>query len=287
MPLSTNRPSQALIDLVGALGGSWHGPTAMCRCPAHADTSPSLSLRQGDRDILVTCFAGCERGDVLRALSRVRPRCHYPVPTAGAAAPRANVDRLWAEAVGAGEGLPQRYLAGRGFMRVPFDVRYHPRCPHGPVPRTQFKPAVLVAVREGRQLVAVQRIFLDPETAAYTAKATLGTLARGAWRGRGPTTTLALAEGFETAEAFSLLNGHPCWATLGARRLDQVDIPATITTLLIAEDNDAEGRRAAARACDHYARPGRDVRRAPPPARLKDWAEVLDAEHKTTRPASA
>src|SRR3546814_20948719 len=59
----SRRPSQELIDLVGALGGTWHGRTAMCLCPAHADRTPSLSIRQGDRGILVTCFAGCDRED--------------------------------------------------------------------------------------------------------------------------------------------------------------------------------------------------------------------------------
>src|SRR3546814_20036356 len=48
MPLTARRPSQELIDLVGALGGTWHGRTAMCLCPAHADSTPSLSIRQGE-----------------------------------------------------------------------------------------------------------------------------------------------------------------------------------------------------------------------------------------------
>ena len=52
MPITAHRPEQRLVDLVGALGGTWHGNIAMCRCPAHADTTPSLSLRQGDTGIL-------------------------------------------------------------------------------------------------------------------------------------------------------------------------------------------------------------------------------------------
>src|SRR3546814_5684635 len=67
MPLTARRPSQELIDLVGALGGTWHGRTAMCLCPAHAARTPSLSIRQGDRGILVPCFAGCDREAVLRS----------------------------------------------------------------------------------------------------------------------------------------------------------------------------------------------------------------------------
>ena len=52
MALTAERPSQQLIDLVGALGGTWHGRTAMCLCPAHSDSTPSLSIRQGNRGIL-------------------------------------------------------------------------------------------------------------------------------------------------------------------------------------------------------------------------------------------
>lgn len=48
MPLIAKSPSQYLIDLVCALGDQWQGWMAMCRCPAHADTNPSLALHQGD-----------------------------------------------------------------------------------------------------------------------------------------------------------------------------------------------------------------------------------------------
>ena len=73
----------------------------------------------------------------------------------------------------------------------------------------------------------------------------------------------------------------PCWASLGARRLDQLVIPPGITTLLIAEDNDPEGRRAAASAEAKYARPGLIIRRDPPPPAFKDWAKFLDAHCRT------
>ena len=37
MAIIANRPSQQMVDLVGALGGIWHGNVATCRCPAHSD----------------------------------------------------------------------------------------------------------------------------------------------------------------------------------------------------------------------------------------------------------
>lgn len=45
-------------------GGQWS-----CKCPAHRDSSPSLTIRQvDDGTILIHCFAGCEPNDILAAL---------------------------------------------------------------------------------------------------------------------------------------------------------------------------------------------------------------------------
>jgi len=279
MTLVARRPSQALVDLVGALGGTWHGNSAMCRCPAHADGTPSLSLRQGDHGLLVTCFAGCDPIDVLRELDRI-PLGHRFSPPPEAPRPgTANIERLWSEARPVPGTLGERYLASRYLLPIPADVRFHPRCPRKPRPHTVFLPALLVAVREGRKLVALQRIFLDPATGTYTEKATLGLLGTGAWQGGGSGPTIGLAEGFETARAWSRIHDLPCWASLGSRRLDLVTIPDSVTTLILAADNDLAGRRAVARGIDSHARDGREVR-ADIPQGNKDWAAVLEARER-------
>jgi hypothetical protein len=38
------------------------------RCPAHPDRRPSLSIRRGERGVLLRCFAGCAYRDILAAL---------------------------------------------------------------------------------------------------------------------------------------------------------------------------------------------------------------------------
>lgn len=55
----------ARLDGVRSSGGNrW-----MCRCPAHDDDSPSLSVRQvEDGTILIHCFFGCDPNDVLEAV---------------------------------------------------------------------------------------------------------------------------------------------------------------------------------------------------------------------------
>jgi hypothetical protein len=267
-----------MVDLVGTLGGTWHGNTAMCRCPAHADGTPSLSIRQGDRGLLVTCFAGCDAGDILRELDRIPIGRRYEPPAPAQALGTANVDRLWNEAVSVSGNLAERYLASRGLLPIPNDVRFHPRCPLGPKPVTVFKPALLVGVREAQRLVAFQRIFLKAE-GGYSEKATLGTLGTGAWRGGGLGATIGLAEGFETARAWSRIRGLPCWATLGSRRLDLVTIPDSVTKLILAGDNDLAGRRAVSRSIARYANPNREIE-VDYPQGPKDWAEAFEAAER-------
>lgn len=276
MPVLARRPSQRLVQLVDALGGSWHGHVAMCRCPAHQDNTPSLSIRQGDRDILVTCFAGCAAEDVLRELGRIPLAGRYIAPPIERSRGTANIQRLWDEAGPVSGTLAERYLQRR-FLPIGDDMRFHPRCPHGPSPNTKFKPALLLGVRDGRQLVAVQRIFLDRETTWYTEKVTIGLLGSGAWQGGGLAAKIGLAEGGESAAAYSRMREIPCWSALGARRFDLVRIPDTVTELVLAGDNDAEGRRAVRRAIRRYASTERIIRVDYPPAPHNDWASALEA----------
>jgi DNA primase len=39
------------------------------KCPSHADKSPSLSVREGDRGLLVHCFGGCTVEEICTALA--------------------------------------------------------------------------------------------------------------------------------------------------------------------------------------------------------------------------
>jgi len=52
------------LDGVRSRGaGKWSA-----RCPAHADKSPSLTIAEGDRGLLVKCFAGCSLRAICIAL---------------------------------------------------------------------------------------------------------------------------------------------------------------------------------------------------------------------------
>lgn len=81
MALVALKPTQQVVDIVGALGGTWRGYLAMGPCPAHQDATPSLSIRQGHEGILVHCFAGCDPEDVPREISPIKPGQRYaPLP---------------------------------------------------------------------------------------------------------------------------------------------------------------------------------------------------------------
>ena len=276
MPLIAKPPSQRLVDIVGALGGSWSGYSAMCRCPAHADATPSLSLRQGNHDILVHCFAGCDPADVLRELASVVPGKKYVFPN-GPARPfdsTAIARNLWSQGRALANTWGEAYCRHRGIIGRHDDLRYLARCPRGRKPNTVFEPALLVGLREGNDIKAVQRIFLKPEGQGYRSKLMIGNPQAASWQGQRPVKILALAEGFESAARFAELHGIPTWSSLGAERLDLVRLPDRIEELIIAEDNDPEGRRASRKAAQTHARDGLTIRRIAPPSGYTDWAAV-------------
>ena len=56
-----------LIDRLDKVKRIGHG-RAQARCPAHADKSPSLTIKEGHTCILLHCFAGCTFEAVVAAL---------------------------------------------------------------------------------------------------------------------------------------------------------------------------------------------------------------------------
>lgn len=55
--------TERLHDVKAVGPGRW-----IARCPAHEDSSPSLSVAERDDRILVHCFAGCPLEDICEAL---------------------------------------------------------------------------------------------------------------------------------------------------------------------------------------------------------------------------
>ena len=275
-------------SLVERLGGRWTGDGGMCRCPAHDDRRPSLSVRTGRTTLLFHCFAGCRASEILQALraagqplfeargdpSRPEQRSGKP---AGGAASRGAALRLWSGASPIAGTPAERYLARRGLRSGTPELRYHPRTPHGPRPLTVFRPAIVAAVRAESGLVAVHRTFLDIRRGGLAPfgepRCGLGRFGTGAVRLGGSASRLGLAEGIETALSATALFGLPCWATLGTERFRLVALPPQVTELLLFLDHDAGGRRAEALARETFAH--LSVEAHYPHREGADWNDVL------------
>lgn len=250
----------------------------MCRCPCHADRTPSLSIRQGDRAILVTCHAGCDSRVVLRELGRI---AHLPTFDASGVTPSFQRSMgihlgIWQSARSIESTLAERYVREVRHIWAPLeDLRFHPKCPRGQGRLARFEPALLIAMRKAGVIAAIQRIFLNPLTSDKTEKRVLGQAIGAAWTNGPPGKTIGICEGFETAAAYTSLTGIQAWATMGAKRFHQVDIPASVETVILLADNDLEGRRAHERAREAYRRPGLNIETEWPPGRMNDWAQLL------------
>jgi hypothetical protein len=275
--------------IVEQLGGVWRPDGGMCRCPAHDDETPSLSVRPGTRRLLFHCFAGCDVRSVMRALKAARllgagqvigGRDDMPALTH---IDRRNDDaaaRLWAASRPITGSLAELYLQARGLALPVQDLRYHPRTPVGRGALARFLPAMLAAVRDGAGFVAIHRSFLDPRSGRLAdlpvPKRALGRLGRGAVRLYPPREgVLGLAEGIESAMSATRLFGMACWATLGTERFARVALPAGISRLILFLDNDAGGRRAERLAREAHGGLGIEIEARYPAGGGEDWNDVL------------
>ena len=270
--------------IVEALGGHWTVRGGLCRCPAHADRSPSLSVRPGRWRLLFHCFAGCRTEDVLSALRGLKlptttgwmDRNGPEEPERGAAM----AARLWSGARPI-QGTPAaNYLRRRG-LAMRSVLRFHPRTPQGRAPLTRFVPALIAPVRDEAGLVAVHRTFLTDDgklSDRQPAKAALGRLGSGLVRLAPAAQTLGLAEGIETALSAQALFGVPVWATLGTERFRRVALPSQVERLILFLDHDEGGHRAERLAREAF--PTLCIASRMPAVAGEDWNDVLRRERE-------
>ncbi|MGI9376006.1 MAG: DUF7146 domain-containing protein [Tsuneonella suprasediminis] len=280
----------AAASIVKSLGGTWKSSGAMCRCPAHDDQHPSLSVRVGEHSILFKCFAGCSTIDVIRSLRTDR----RPIPKADAETDLVHADgrewqlagrirALWKEARPITDMPASAYMALRGFSGPHPALRYHDHVPLGRGVDVRFRPALLAAVEADAGVIALERLFLDSRTGLPAKdldppKLMLGRPRGGTVRFGAATDVLGLAEGWETAWSAHLLLGIPVWAALGADRFPLVTVPERVERLFVLHDNDRTGRRGAGRARQAHARDGRSIDPLPPPHGFNDWNDLYRTE---------
>lgn len=93
----------ALIETKTGYQPQQRGDSYQCRCPAHEDDAPSLSVKRGDKQPYVLyCHAGCTHNDIMAALGVAAPALNgngTAVPTAGKLAKPAKKKRGLGELV--------------------------------------------------------------------------------------------------------------------------------------------------------------------------------------------
>ena len=286
--------TSAAKKLVLQLHGKWYGTQGICRCPAHDDRNPSLSVTIGIRAVLFHCFAGCTNDEVIAALARNRIQlaelftcpASAPLPNIPQAlSPDGNALRLWREA-GPLKGSPAyRYLCQRSITTTSSELRFHPRTPFGPKGSVRFLPAMIAAVRSEVGIIAIHRTYIEQATALVvpleSPKRALGRLGTGAVRLGWPIDgRLGLAEGVENALSAAQLFGVPCWATLGSARFGTVAIPANVRELNLFLDPDHSGHLAESKAREVHRRPNRVIISHIPKIDGQDWNDVLCSSKK-------
>lgn len=271
-------------NIVEKLGGIWRGTRGECRCPAHDDSSPSLSVRLGDTAILFHCFAGCTTTEVLKALQRRRLHDRGSLSMPGAKPKRdmgALALRLWNASVAVDGTLAEEYLLARGLSGpFPKSLRFNPATIHGSGPTRRTMPAMIAAVENDLGVMAVQRTFLDPENVLHKPmpkpKASLGLLGTGAIRLAPATDELGFAEGNEDALSVMKWFGTPTWALGGVERLTFVAIPDKVRRIIVYGDRGRAAERLFAKARDHLTANGRElVNRVP--EHHDDWNDAWRA----------
>ena len=274
-------------ELAAALGAKWHGSYGTCRCPAHDDRRPSLSIRNGEHGILLKCHAGCAPGDIIAIL---RQRGLWPEREAESTdkiSPRRQTTSnasfaldIWRQCQAAGGTLVEIYLRGRGItIPPPASLRYHPGLRHAPTGLSL--PCMVAGVQAvDGSITGIQRVFLRTDGAGKAGVASpkmmLGEIAGGAVRFAKAAPKLSIGEGIETMLAVLQATGVPCWAALSTSGLKALSLPPEVREVLIFADGDEAGEKAAQEAGDRFANEGRDARIVRPPPD-QDFNDVLAA----------
>ncbi|MDJ0275963.1 toprim domain-containing protein [Sphingomonas sp. 2R-10] len=281
-------------NIVEHLGGVWRGTRGECRCPAHEDGSPSLSVRLGDTAILFHCFAGCTTIEVLKALQRHKLHDRGPLSMSETKPKRdlsALALRLWRESPPLAQTLAQDYLLARGLSGpYPNSLRFNPSTILGSGPTKRIMPAMIAAFENDEGVVAVQRTFLDPLDVLHKPipkpKVSLGLLGTSAIRLAPATDELGLAEGTEDAMSAMAWFGTPTWALGGVERLAFVAIPEKVRRVIAYRDRGSAAERLFQKSYGHLAANGREVIDRPPPEGFDDWNDAWRARCGISQPYS-
>jgi Toprim domain len=286
-PSLSGRAMTDAAELTRRLGGTWHDGRhgyGTARCPAHDDTKPSLSIRDGDTRLLVHCHTGCDPHDVLDALRRRGLIDDYDLRRRPkrreishvkhlAALDRAALARwLWSRRKPITGSIAERYLRQvRGYIGplpatlaflAPSKPEHHPAMIAAFAVPDEPEPGVL---GEARDVNAVHLTLLKPDGSGK-ADVTPTKLFIGSPHGRAivlapPNDLLGLAitEGIEDALSIHQATGLGAWAAGSAGTMPVLAVPDYIACVTICAHPDAAGQKGALALADALAARGIEV----------------------------
>ena len=224
-----------------------------------------------------------------------------PLPGKDYKAAREKAGRIWNEAGMITANDPAGlYLTGR-LLPVPVNasvLRYHPELPYWSGSDDAGKPQLVgrfpamlaVLSRPDGSTHAVHRTYLDgmggkltlPDLPSRKLFKCGNAMVGAAVHLGGPDYAgrLGIAEGIETALAFTQGTGAPCWAATSAGMLARVQLPDSAQRIYIATDADPAGRKAAESLAKRAIAEGRRAWINTAPDGCNDWADYLTASKR-------
>jgi hypothetical protein len=276
----------------------------LIRCPAHDEKRPSCSIADGDRGLLIKCFAGCSQEAVVAAAKkrgwmeatgkifqsekrigkdgneRRRPDDRPPDP---------RVLELWSAAKPIQSTIVETYLAGRGLLAPAGDavLRFHPRSPfkldNGEI---VFLPAMISLFRHilSNEPCGIHRTALKADGSGKADLPGLGNPKKMLGRAGGAAIKLSpddevlegvgIGEGIETCLAVMSAGWRPVWALGSAGAIATFQALAGVECLSIFADADEAGLKAARDCQSRWLEAGRECRIVHPRADGLDWNDV-------------
>lgn len=284
-------------QLTASLNGRWRGSYGTAPCPVfthgkgRGDRNHSLGIWNGEKRVLIKCYGGCERTEVIDELKRqgVWENGHVAADHAvdrSASLDRQSRDReaaraIWNECRDPAGSIVERYMRAERGITVPLPptLRFHPSLKHGPT--GLIFPAMVAAITDNsRRIIAIHRTFLTPDGKKANVempKMTFATYAHcgGHIRLGRPAKDWGLAEGIETSLSAAILYHMPVWSAVAGSNMRNVDPPEGAKNIWIFADRNKAGQKYAGQAAERYSLMGYPVRILTPDAPFDDFNDLL------------
>jgi hypothetical protein len=278
-------------DIAYGLGDARReGRAWRCRCPLHGGRSLMLHDGDGGR-LLLTCWAGCDRLDVLAELRRRgllddrTGRIHNePVNAVSQINHLAERNgrlalEIWNAGRDVGGTVAARYLARRKLV-LPEGVsgraiRFHPACPLGSNRHPTMIGLFRAIVNNEPRAIHRTALTLDGDKLGRKMLGPKSGTAIKLTADEDVTTSIAIGEGIETTLGGMLLGFVPAWALGDAYGITSFPVLSGVETLTIFVDHDVSGtgQRRAIECSRRWTTAGRQVFRVVP---IKEGADLAD-----------